>query len=134
MEDEAELVTLSCTCELHERAGWEIQQKGYFQHAVVFLADGSALPVSFWDPVRLSQDLETDVRSGGKCIAELGMVIIPEVTVENMKAAIKELHQKGFFDRWRPYRARNYTLLTQQEQDVGDGLRSLWRATSALRY
>jgi hypothetical protein len=101
MEDEAIGVTLSFAFDLDERAEWEIQQKGYFEHAVVFLPDGSALPVSFWDPVRLAQDLEIDVRSGGTCIAELGMIIIPEVTVENMKAAVKELHQRGFFARWR---------------------------------
>lgn len=99
--DQTEPVTLSFTCDLDERAEWEIQQKGFFEHAVVLLGDGRTLPVSFWDPVRLAQDLETDVRLGGTCIAELGMIIIPKVTVENMKAAVQELQQNGFFDRWR---------------------------------
>jgi hypothetical protein len=100
MEDNAGL-SLSFTCELDERAEWEIEQKGYFEHAVIHLADGSAFPVSFWDPVRLSQDLETDLRLGRKCIAEIGMIVIPQVTVKNMKAAIEELHQRGYFDRLR---------------------------------
>ena len=84
MEDNAG-VSLSFTCELDERSEWEIEQKGYFEHAVVHLTDGSAFPVSFWDPVRLSQDLETDLGLGRKCIAEIGMIVIPQVTVKNMK-------------------------------------------------
>jgi len=97
----ANRVTLSFTCDIDERAEWEIQQKGWFEHAIVHLPDGSNVPVCFWDPVRLSQALETDLKLGRTCIGEPGMIIIPCVTVENMKAAVEELYHRGYFDRLR---------------------------------
>ena len=91
--------TLSFSCDLDERAEWEIEQKGWFEHALVLLPDGRSVRVYFWEPRRLAQDLETDLRSGRTCIAEPGMIIIPKVTVANMKAAVEELYHKGYFDR-----------------------------------
>jgi len=96
---EAKQVTLSFDCDLDERTEWEIQQKGWFEQAVVHLPDGSSVPVCFWDPVRLSQDLETDLKSGRTCVAEPAMIVIPRVTVENMKAAVEELCHRGYFDK-----------------------------------
>lgn len=90
---------LSFTCDFDERTEWEIQQKGWFEQALVHLPDGSTVPVCFWDPVRLTQDLEADLKSGRSCIAEPGMIVIPEVTVKNMQAAVGELYSEGYFDR-----------------------------------
>lgn len=90
---------LSFTCDFDERTEWEIQQKGWFEQAVARLPDGSTVPVCFWDPVRLTQDLEADLKSGRSCIAEPGMIVIPEVTVKNMQAAVEELYNAGYFDR-----------------------------------
>lgn len=95
---EANHVTLSFTCDLDERSEWEIQQKGWFEQAIVHLPNGSNVPVCFWDPGRLSQDLETDLKLGRTCVAEPGMIIIPAVTVDNMKAAVEELYHRGYFD------------------------------------
>jgi hypothetical protein len=92
-------VTLSFTCDLDERAEWEIEQKGWFEHALVHLPDGSSVQVQFWDPVRLAQDLETDSKSGKTCIAEPGMIVIPKVTVAKMRAAVEELYHNRYFDR-----------------------------------
>ncbi len=94
-------VTLSFTCDFDERAEWEIERKGYFEHAIVHLPDGGTVPVCFWDPGRLSEDLETDLKSGRTCIGEPGMIIIPCVTVENMRVAVEELYHRGYFDRLR---------------------------------
>ena len=90
---------LSFTCDFDERTEWEIQQKGWFERAVARLPDGSTVPICFWDPVRLTQDLEADLKSGRSCIAEPGMIVIPEVTVKNMQAAVEELYNAGYFDR-----------------------------------
>lgn len=89
--------TLTFSCELDERGEWEIEQKGVFEHAVVRLPEGGSVPVCFWDPIRLSQDLETDLKHGGTCLAEPGMIVIPQVTVDNMRAAVEELYARGFF-------------------------------------
>jgi hypothetical protein len=85
-------------CEFDERAAEEVELKGYFQHAVVRLPDGRRMRLSFWEPVRLTQDLETDVRNGRTCFAEPGLVIVPSVSVENMRRAVFELYRTGYFD------------------------------------
>lgn len=92
-------VTLSFSVDFDERAEWEIEMKGWFEHARVHLPDGRTVQVCFWDPERLAQDLATDLKLGKSCLAEPGMIIVPKVTVQNMKAAVEELYQKGFFDR-----------------------------------
>lgn len=94
-------VTLSFACDFDERTQWEVQQKGWCEQAIVHLPDGSKVHVSFWDPVRLSQDLETDLKLGRACLAEPGMIVIPQVTVGNMKAAVEDLYGRGYFDRLR---------------------------------
>ncbi len=90
-------VTLLFVCDFDERTAWEVEQKGWFQQVIAVLPDGRKVPVCFWDPVRLSQDLETELTSGGTCIAEPGMIVIPHVTVENMQAAIEDLYHRGYF-------------------------------------
>lgn len=89
--------TLIFTCEMDERAEWEIEQKGFFAHAVVVLPEGRKVPVFFYDPVRLAQDLESDLEHGHKCVAEPGMIVIPAVTIDNMRAAVAELYASGYF-------------------------------------
>jgi hypothetical protein len=91
------MATLTFSCEIDERVEWEIGQKGYFEHATVRLPEGTNVPVCFWDPVRLSQDLKTDLQQGRKCLAQPGMIILPKVTVDNMRAAVEELYQRGYF-------------------------------------
>src|SRR5882724_6336928 len=94
-------VTLSFTCDFDEKTAWEVKHKGWFEQAIVHLPDGSNVPVCFWDPGRLLQDLETDLKAGRTCIAEPGMIVIPQVTVKNMTAAVEELYSRGYFDRLR---------------------------------
>jgi hypothetical protein len=55
--------------------------------------------VCFWDPVRLTQDFETDRKHGKTCFAEPGLIVVPSVTVANMKAAVSQLYEDGFFKR-----------------------------------
>lgn len=93
--------TLSFTCEFDERTAWEVEQKGYFEHALVRLPDGAEVRVCFWDPVRLAQDLETDTKHGKTCFAEPGVIVLPSVTVDRMKKAVDELYDNGYFDRLR---------------------------------
>jgi hypothetical protein len=92
-------VTLSFSVDFDERAEWEIEMKGWFEHALVHLPNGRTVQVCFWDPQRLTQDLATDVKSVKSCLAEPAMIIVPKVTIGNMKAAVEELYHNGFFDR-----------------------------------
>jgi len=91
--------TLSFSCDLDDRAAFEVEQKGYFERAIAELPDGRQVKVCFRDLVRLAQDLEAEQKLGRISIAEPGLIVIPKVTVENMQRAIKELYHQGFFDR-----------------------------------
>ena len=82
-----------------ETVAWEVSAKGYYGGVTVELEDGSRYSVYFYEPVRLAQDLESEVESGGACIAEPGMIIIPEINEENIRRAIKELNKEGWFNQ-----------------------------------
>lgn len=95
----AQTPTLVFTCEFDERTAWEVEQKGFFEHALTRLPNGLEIHVCFWDPIRLSQDLETGLKHGMSCFAEPGLIVVPSVTVDNMKSAIVQLYCNGYFDR-----------------------------------
>jgi hypothetical protein len=84
-----------------EAAAHEAEARGYLAYAAVELNDRTRYPVVFYDPVRLQQDLEVEVGEGRAFIAEPGMIVIPEVTLARMQAAIERLSQDGFFDSLR---------------------------------
>jgi hypothetical protein len=90
---------LSFTSDFDERTEFEVEQKGFFEHAVACLPDGRRISVCFSDPSRLAQDLETEQELGRISIGEPGLIVIPKVTVANMMKAIEELYQNGYFDR-----------------------------------
>jgi hypothetical protein len=81
-----------------ERAEFEASGAGYLGHVRVALADGTSRAVVFYDPVRLGQDLEYEVQTGRMCIAEHGMIVVPEVTLANMQAAVIALARDGWFN------------------------------------
>ena len=85
-----------------ERDAVESEQRGYFGLAIVELPNGARVNVCFYDPVRLSQDLETVQESGDACIAEPGLIVIPSVTLEYMERAVQQLYAKGYFDGLTP--------------------------------
>lgn len=66
--------TLTISCDLDEGAEWEIEQKGWFEHALVHLPDGKHVQLHFWDPSRIAQDLETNLKSGKTCLTEPAMI------------------------------------------------------------
>jgi hypothetical protein len=103
----AAIPTLEFTFELDERAVYEIEQKGWFEQVAVRLPDGRLIPLCFWDPIRLSQELEMSVKSGGSCFAEPGMIIVPKVTLDSMRSAVEELYRVGYFNRLTSLGARS---------------------------
>jgi len=85
-----------------ERSQYEARDRGWVGTACVQTADGATYRVTFYDTVRLAQDLEYEVESGRMCIAEPGLIVLPEVTLENMETAIRSLAEDGYFDNLRP--------------------------------
>lgn len=85
-----------------EHLAFEIEQKGWCGIGIVELPNGARIKLSFYDPVRLAQDLESDLSFGDVCVAEPGMVVIPKVTREYMEKAVSQLFKSGYFDHLVP--------------------------------
>jgi len=83
---------------LNERLAFEMEQKGWCGIAIVELPSRARIRVFFYDPIRLAQDLETDLKLGRVCIAELGMIVIPRVTLEYMERSVRILDERGYFN------------------------------------
>lgn len=75
-----------------ERSAFETPMKGWRGDGIVELPNGDKYSVFFYDPVRLAQDFETE-----KVIAEPGLIVIEEVNMENMVAAVEKLWKIGYF-------------------------------------
>jgi len=74
-----------------QRGEWEAKEKGWLDGVEVRLAGGKTQPLFFYDPVRLAQDLEAETRQGRPCVAQRGMIVIPEVTREAILTAVEKL-------------------------------------------
>lgn len=91
--------TLVFGCDFDAQTAYEVELKGWFEAVVVRLPSGLEVPLSFRDPTRLVQDLETELAAGRTCVAEPVMIVIPKVTRDNMNAAVMQIYHEGFFDR-----------------------------------
>lgn len=69
---------------------------------MVELEDGRKYPLFFYDPIRLAQDLETEVAQGLPFVAEPFMIVVPEITEAAMRTAISLLHKRGWFNEHNP--------------------------------
>jgi hypothetical protein len=79
-----------------ERAAVEAPLKGWLS-AQVELEDGCRYAVYFSDPIRLQQDVNDAIQNGRPCFAEPGLIIVPEVTVQSIEAAVQFLGKQDFF-------------------------------------
>jgi|SRR5262245_5689612 len=85
-----------------ERAEYEMRLKGWFGGVVVQLQNGSRFELTFFDPVRLQQELAGSARNDSPYFAEPNLVILPEVTTESIHKAVKGLVREKFFDHLKP--------------------------------
>ena len=85
-----------------DRAQFEARSAGYLSDVLVEQSDGSTYSVVFYDCTRLAQDLDYEISSGRMCVADPGMIVVPEVTLVNIRAAIEKLTNEGYFNALRP--------------------------------
>ena len=83
------------------RAEEEMPEKGWIG-AVIELPGGSAYPVRFIDTANLLHDLKLGLEGARRCFAEPGLVVLPEVTVDAVRAAALRLWEGGTFDDLAP--------------------------------
>jgi hypothetical protein len=87
---------------IDERGADEMPMKGWVCIRVE-AEEGKYYEVDFFDPVRLQQDMESDIENGKPCFAEYGaLVVVPEVTVEAVERSVLYLWQNGHFNYWKP--------------------------------
>jgi hypothetical protein len=87
-------------------------QRGYLSHTLVELPDGKMCAVFFYDTVRLQQDLEENTKRGEPFIAEVGMIVVEEITLTNLVTAVNRLYTEGFFSYMVP--------ITQEQLDTAN--------------
>ncbi len=81
----------------NQRDAEEAVSGGYRSHVWAELQDGSLHRLTFYDPVRLSQMLEDETVLGRPFVADQGLIVVREVTRENMEFAVRLLVEEGFF-------------------------------------
>ena len=77
-----------------EDYAWEVEAKGVFWDARISLG-GVELPVVFYDPVRLAQDVEEDVRSQRRFVVR-NLIVVGRLTVTEMTTAVAALPPGSF--------------------------------------
>ncbi|TAG46815.1 MAG: hypothetical protein EAZ30_11485 [Betaproteobacteria bacterium] len=82
-----------------ERDEHEAPLRGVFDQVVAILPNGREIPLVFYDPTRLAQDLSRRMQQGEPCIAEPFLLVIPEVTQKNMQAAVDFAFDRNYFER-----------------------------------
>jgi hypothetical protein len=87
---------------LDEKSAFDLAQKSYFNPIIVDLPDRRRVPIHFRDPARLTQDLQTHLKAKKHCIADPTLVVIPQVTAQNMVVAVTELYHTGYFAPLNP--------------------------------
>jgi len=102
MQRPATRPTLEFAGGFDDREAFEASARGYRSHVCVVMPSGERYPVVFYDAVRLQQDLEDEAKSGCPYIADPGLIVLSEITLENMQEAAERLAGEGFFDSFRP--------------------------------
>lgn len=57
-----------------EQTAFDVLSKGWYNGAVAELTEGRLYPLTFFDPVRLAQDLEQEGTRGIPCLVEIALV------------------------------------------------------------
>lgn len=68
---------------------WEVEAKGVFWE-VRLRYDGLEYPLTFYEPVRLAQDISDQLKAS-PVFFEQNLMVVPKVTREAMELAVREL-------------------------------------------
>lgn len=94
--------TIHFPADYDARSEFETPRRGYLSDVAVEFADGHRYQVFFYDPIRLSQELEIESANGRAYLAEPGMIVLPEVMTDAIRQAVQGLVRDGFFEHLKP--------------------------------
>lgn len=77
----------------YEEYASEVESKGWFSDAKLAYS-GRRYRLSFYDPVRLAQEIDSEIQRGG-IFFETNLVVIRSVTRPNMENAVTQLIERG---------------------------------------
>lgn len=80
----------------------EANQRGCCDDIRVELQDGRQFELVVYDTTRLVQDIDRLAECGQMYFAEPTMIVVPEVTTENINKTVRALLAVGYFDRILP--------------------------------
>jgi hypothetical protein len=89
-------ITILFPADYDSQSEFETPLRGYLSEVEVELA-GLQYRLFFIDPVRLGQELKSNIDSGRSYFAEPNLIILPEVTTDAIKKAVESLARNGFF-------------------------------------
>ena len=72
---------------------WEVKAKGFFSEARLSVS-GKRYRLNFYDPVRLGQEVESELQRGGQFF-ETNLVVVSSVTRCDMERAAETLMKSG---------------------------------------
>jgi len=75
----------------------EARARGYLSHVLVETANGDLFPVTFYDPVRLQQDIAERIKLGHPYVADVGLIVVSEITQATLEEACLAACRDGFF-------------------------------------
>ena len=78
---------------------FEISSKGWLGGVRALAKTGDVFELTFYDPVRLSQGIEDEHKSGKIGFVERGLIVVPEVTKQNIELAIEQAEKEGYFEK-----------------------------------
>ena len=80
----------------------EDAERGYRSHVLVEVNGSFLYPVTFYTASRLKGELDISARNGEPYIAETGMIVLHELTLEAMQTAVQAMCNAGYFDYMLP--------------------------------
>lgn len=94
-------VTIEFPPDYFDRGEAETPSKGWLPLTVRIGSERYRL--TFYDPVRLQQSLNDALENDSAVhFTDPGLVLLPEVTTANIRRAVADLVNDGFFDTLRP--------------------------------
>ncbi|PIH57644.1 hypothetical protein [Paenibacillus sp. LK1] len=84
-----------------ELAEYEAISKGYRNDVIVTVSD-IIYRVYVYDIVRLQQDFESELENYGYYSIEPNLVLVREVSKENIQLTIKALYEQKYFENLKP--------------------------------
>lgn len=78
--------------------------RGYCSHVLVTIENGNTYRIEFDTPDNVQSELRQRLKIGEPCFYAVGLIIIPEITLEYMQKSVEFLVGQDYFESLQPIR------------------------------